>query len=92
MSIYIYARVSTVQQNDGLDAQEATCRSFLNNLLAQEAWKKKFQSVTTASGQLRVNVVREQISGSVAFPKRPQGAALLAKLKKGDHLCFAKLG
>jgi DNA invertase Pin-like site-specific DNA recombinase len=91
VSIFIYCRVSTVQQNDGLDAQEATCRSFLNNLLAQDQWRKRFQSVTTASGQLTVNVVREQISGSVAFPKRPQGAALLAQLKKGDHLCFAKL-
>ncbi|MCX6543800.1 MAG: recombinase family protein [Acidobacteria bacterium] len=91
MNIYLYTRVSTVQQNDGLDAQEATCRSFLGNLLGQEAWRKRFQSVTTASGQLTVNVVREQVSGSVAFPKRPQGAALLAKLRKGDHLCFAKL-
>jgi putative DNA-invertase from lambdoid prophage Rac len=91
VSIYIYCRVSTVQQNDGLDAQESTCRSFLNNLLGQDQWKKRFQSVTTASGQLTVNIVREQISGSVAFPKRPQGEALLARLKKGDHLCFAKL-
>jgi DNA invertase Pin-like site-specific DNA recombinase len=91
VSIYIYCRVSTVQQNDGLEAQEATCRSFLNNLLAQDQWRKKFQSVTTVSGQLTVNVVREQISGSVAFPKRPQGEALLAQLKKGDHVCFAKL-
>lgn len=91
MNIYIYARVSTVQQNDGLDAQEATCRSFLGNLLAQEAWRKKFQSVTTASGQLSVNIVRERISGSVPFHKRDLGAELLAKLKKGDHLCFAKL-
>ena len=91
MSIYIYCRVSTTQQSDGLDAQEATCRSFLGNLLAQETWKKRFQSVTTASGQLTVSVVRETVSGSVAFPKRERGAELLAKLKKGDHLCFAKL-
>jgi len=91
VSIYIYCRVSTIQQNDGLDAQEATCRSFLGNLLAQETWKKRFQSVTTASGQLTVNRVRERVSGSVAFPKRERGAELLAKLRKGDHLCFAKL-
>jgi len=91
VSIYIYCRVSTVQQNDGLDAQEATCRSFLNNLLGQEQWKKRFQSVTTTSGQLTVNIVREQVSGSVAFNKRERGTELLATLKKGDHLCFAKL-
>jgi DNA invertase Pin-like site-specific DNA recombinase len=91
VSIYIYTRVSTVQQNDGLDAQEDVCRRFLNNLLAQDTWKKRFQSVTTASGQLTVNVVREQVSGSVAFNKRERGAELLATLTKGDHLCFAKL-
>jgi DNA invertase Pin-like site-specific DNA recombinase len=91
VNVYIYTRVSTVQQSDGLDAQEATCRSFLGNLLAQEQWRKRFQSVTTASGQLMVNVVREQESGSVAFPKRKRGAELLARLKRGDHLCFAKL-
>ena len=90
VSIYIYCRVSTIQQSDGLDAQEATCRSFLSNLLGQETWKKRFQSVAMA-GQMTVTVVREQVSGSVAFPKRERGAALLASLKKGDHLCFAKL-
>lgn len=91
MTIYIYCRVSTVQQHDGLDSQESMCRSFLNNLLAQQQWKKRFEGATNPNGQLTVTVVREQTSGSVAFPRRPQGAALLDVLKKGDHLCFAKL-
>lgn len=91
MSVYIYCRTSTAQQQDGLAAQESICRSFLNNLLAQEQWQKRFQGSVNSSGQLLVTVVNEQVSGSVAFPKRPQGGELLARLQKGDHLCLAKL-
>jgi putative DNA-invertase from lambdoid prophage Rac len=91
MRIYVYARTSTAQQNDGLAAQESTCRSFLNNLAQQEHWRRRFQPCITANGTLTVDVVREHISGSVAFAKRPVGGALLARLQKGDHLCIAKL-
>jgi DNA invertase Pin-like site-specific DNA recombinase len=91
MSVYIYCRTSTAQQQDGLAAQESICRSFLNNLLAQEQWQKRFQGCVNSSGQLLLEVVNEQISGSVAFTKRPRGGELLAKLQKGDHLCLAKL-
>jgi putative DNA-invertase from lambdoid prophage Rac len=91
MNIYIYCRTSTVQQQDGLAAQESICRSFLNNLLAQAQWRKRFQDRISSSGQLLVEVVNEQISGSVAFPKRPRAGELLSKLQKGDHLCIAKL-
>lgn len=92
MNIFIYCRVSTVQQHDGLDVQESRCRAFLDNLLAQDQWKKRFDSCVNASGKLLITeVVNEQISGSVAFTKRPRAAALLAKLKKGDHLCIWKL-
>jgi DNA invertase Pin-like site-specific DNA recombinase len=91
MSVYIYCRTSTAQQKDGLAAQESICRSFLNNLLAQEQWQKRFQGNVSSSGQVLVEVVNEQISGSVAFAKRPRAGELLDKLKKGDHLCLAKL-
>src|SRR5690242_12765164 len=91
MKIYVYCRTSTAQQQDGRAAQEATCRAFLNNLAQQEMWRRRFQPCINASGTLMVEVVPEQISGSVAFAKRPQGGALLAKLQKGDHLCIAKL-
>ncbi|HNV04009.1 MAG TPA: recombinase family protein [Vicinamibacterales bacterium] len=93
MSIYIYCRVSTVQQNDGLglDAQEKKCRDFLTGLLSKDEWQRRFKSLVDASGKLKAHVVKEQVSGSVPFQKRPQAAALLARLRKGDHLCFAKL-
>ena len=91
MSVYIYCRTSTVQQQDGLAAQESICRSFLNNLLAQDQWQKRFQGHINSSGQLLVEVVNEQISGSVAFGKRLRAGELLTKLQKGDHLCLAKL-
>lgn len=91
LKIYIYCRTSTAQQNDGLAAQESTCRSFLNLLAQQEQWRRRFQPCLTANGTLMVEVVREHISGSVAFAKRPLAGALLAKLHKGDHLTIAKL-
>jgi putative DNA-invertase from lambdoid prophage Rac len=91
MKIYVYCRTSTAQQNDGLAAQESTCRSFLNNLAPQGQWRVRFQSCLTANGTLLLEVLREHISGSVAFSKRPVAGALLAKLQKGDHLCIAKL-
>jgi putative DNA-invertase from lambdoid prophage Rac len=93
VSIFIYCRVSTVQQNEGLglDGQEKKCRDFLTGLLSKDEWQQRFKSLADSSGRLKANVVKEQISGSVPFQKRPQAASLLAKLKKGDHLCFAKL-
>jgi DNA invertase Pin-like site-specific DNA recombinase len=91
MRIYIYARTSTAQQSDGLGAQESICRSFLNNLSQQEQWKRRFQPSVNSDGTLAITVVREHISGSVAFAKRPEGGRLLAGLEKGDHLCIAKL-
>jgi putative DNA-invertase from lambdoid prophage Rac len=91
MKIHIYCRTSTALQNDGLDAQEATCRAFLTNLAAQDQWRRRFQGCLSANGTLMMDAVREQISGSVAFSKRPVAGALLAKLQKGDHLCIAKL-
>jgi DNA invertase Pin-like site-specific DNA recombinase len=91
MRIFIYTRTSTAQQNDGLDAQQATCRSYLTNLAQQDQWRRRFQPCLSANGTLLVEVLREQISGSVAFAKRPVGGALLARLQTGDHLCIAKL-
>jgi DNA invertase Pin-like site-specific DNA recombinase len=92
VNIFIYCRTSTAQQTDGLEVQESRCRAFLTNLLAQDAWRTRFQSRISTSGTLLITeVVNEQISGSVAFPKRPRAAALLAKLQKGDHLCIWKL-
>jgi putative DNA-invertase from lambdoid prophage Rac len=91
MRIFIYSRTSTAQQNDGLGAQEATCRSFLNNLAQQEQWRKRFLPSVAADGTLDVQVVREQVSGSIAFAKRPAGKVLLDSLRRGDHLCIAKL-
>lgn len=91
VTIYIYCRTSTTLQNDGLGAQESTCRSFLHNLAQQDQWRRKFQPCMADNGNLYLEVVREQISGSVAFAKRPLAGALLTKLKKGDHLCIAKL-
>src|ERR1700730_2137080 len=94
MKIVIYCRTSTAQQHDGLAAQESICRSFLTNLLPQEQWRKRFAERISASGKLLVEVVNEHISGSVAFPKRPEAAKLLAPgtgLQQGDHLCLAKL-
>jgi putative DNA-invertase from lambdoid prophage Rac len=94
MRIVVYCRTSTALQNDGLAAQESICRSFLTNLLAQDQWRKRFAERVTGSGKLLVEVVNEHISGSVAFPKRPEAGKLLAPdsgLKQGDHLCIAKL-
>jgi DNA invertase Pin-like site-specific DNA recombinase len=92
MKIYLYCRVSTTQQTNGLDVQETACRRFLENLLAQDHWRTRFKDKVTASGRLVIDeVVNEHISGSVAFTKRPAGSALLAKLTKGDHLCIWKL-
>ncbi len=91
MKVYVYCRTSTPLQNDGLAAQEATCRAFLNNLAQQEQWYRRFQPTIAASGTLTLEVVSEQISGSVAFAKRPLAGELLRRLEKGDHLCIAKL-
>jgi len=92
MNIYLYCRVSTTQQQNGLDVQETACRRFLENLLAQDHWRARFKDKVNASGRLLIDeVVNEHISGSVAFTKRPLAGALLAKLQKGDHLCIWKL-
>lgn len=91
MRVHVYCRTSTPLQYDGLAAQEATCRGFLNNLAQQDHWRKRFQPCIAANGALAVEVIREQISGSVAFAKRPLAGELLRRLERGDHLCFAKL-
>lgn len=91
MRVYVYCRTSTPLQNDGLAAQEATCRAFLNNLAQQEQWHRRFKPCIAASGALTLEVISEQISGSVAFAKRPLAGDLLRRLEKGDHLCIAKL-
>src|SRR5688572_19922773 len=83
MRIYIYTRTSTAQQNDGLAAQEATCRSFMNNLAQQDQWRCEFQPCMATSGVLTSYVVREQISGCVHFANRHAGCVLLAKRHTG---------
>lgn len=95
MKIYIYCRVSTPFQGNGLLVQAKACRSYLNNLVSslatQEDWRKRFQSALKSSGEVIVEVVAETISGSVPFAKRPRGGELLGKLQSGDHWCVWKL-
>ena len=91
MKIYVYCRVSTPLQSDGLAAQERECRAFLNNMAGQTHWRKRFAGSLTAAGNVIANVLHETISGSVVLGKRPRGQELLAKLERGDHLCIWKL-
>ena len=83
MASYIYARVSTVQQENGLslDAQVQACSAYWEQLKA----------TGTFSRDDVLSVVREQCSGSVAFTKREKGGELFRKLKSGDVLIGAKL-
>lgn len=83
MATYIYTRVSSVQQLDGLslDAQTETCAAYLRLLKQKGEW-------TDEGGW---TVIREQCSGSLPFRQREQGKVLFEKLKRGDTLVCAKL-
>jgi DNA invertase Pin-like site-specific DNA recombinase len=85
MRTVIYARVSTQQQADGmsLDAQVSTCRAYLELQKQKGDW---------AGGNVRdVDIVQEQLSGSIPFSRREHGKELLEQLKSGDVLVIAKL-
>lgn len=51
----------------------------------------KCQSYATMKDLVVDEVITEQISGTTTFNKRPQGFALLNKLKKGDHIICSAL-
>ena len=78
MATYGYARVSTARQADegeSLDVQQRTLTGYA--LMHGMAVDETF--------------VERGVSGSVPLGDRPQGAALLAKLKAGDVVVTAKL-
>ena len=79
MTVYGYTRVSTAKQVDGfsLDAQK---QKILRHA--------KSEGLTVDNDKW---VVDEGVSGSVPLTKRPKGAALLRKAKKGDTIICAKL-
>jgi putative DNA-invertase from lambdoid prophage Rac len=82
MSTFIYTRISTSQQVNGMsvDAQVAACKGYLDSQKAQGKWSDDgFQAVN------------DVVSGSVAFAKRERGKELWEKLKRGDVLVIAKL-
>jgi len=51
----------------------------------------KCQSYATMKDLIVDEVITEQISGTTRFQKRPQGFAILNKLKKGDHIICSAL-
>ena len=51
----------------------------------------KCQSYATMKDLVVDEVITEQISGTTRFQKRPQGFAILNKLKKGDHIICSAL-
>src|SRR5579863_6740884 len=78
MTVYGYARVSTLRQaNDGesLDVQQRQLRGYAD-----------MHGFTLAE-----IAVEEGVSGSVPVEERPVGRALFAKLKAGDIIIAAKL-
>ena len=82
MATFIYTRVSSVQQLDGmsLDAQMETCAAYLRLLKQKGEWTEG-----------RWEVVREQCSGSLPFRQREKGRVLFEQLRRGDTLVCAKL-
>jgi DNA invertase Pin-like site-specific DNA recombinase len=78
MEVYGYSRVSTQRQaEEGLSLDEQERRVRLH--AAEDGW---------TTNQI---YVEEGISGSVPFAQRPQGKALLARLRAGDAVICAKL-
>jgi DNA invertase Pin-like site-specific DNA recombinase len=77
MEVYGYSRVSTTRQADGLSLDEQAHNIGLG---------------ANAQGWTPSRIyVEEGISGSVPFAQRPQGKALLARLRPGDAVICAKL-
>jgi putative DNA-invertase from lambdoid prophage Rac len=80
MTVYAYARVSTVQQaNDGdsLDAQVKQVLGYASSRGMELLEKDVF--------------VERGVSGGQEFNSRPEGARLLASLGSGDIVIFPKL-
>jgi putative DNA-invertase from lambdoid prophage Rac len=78
MSVYGYARVSTLQQaNEGesLDVQKRQIEGYCS----MQGW------------MLQRMYVERGVSGSIAVAERPVGAKLWAGLRKGDTVIAAKL-
>lgn len=78
MAVYGYARVSHAAQAQsglGLAAQQAAIRAACR----ARGWR------------LTAIYIDRAVSGTRPFGARPQGAALSAKLKPGDHVIVAKL-
>ena len=77
MTTYGYARVSTVEQAEGTSLREQ---------------ERKIRAIAQFRGTaLDSMFVDAGVSGSLALEDRPQGAALVAKLRAGDTLICAKL-
>jgi putative DNA-invertase from lambdoid prophage Rac len=78
MSVYGYVRVSTQQQADAGES-----------LAVQQ---RQIQGYCHMHGlQLEGVFVERGISGSIAVTERPEGAALWAKIQRGDMVIAAKL-
>lgn len=80
MTVYAYARVSTIQQaNDGdsLDAQVKQVLGYASSRGMELLEKDVF--------------VEKGVSGGQEFNSRPEGARLLASLGSGDIVIFPKL-
>ena len=78
MAVYGYARVSTTRQateGESLDVQRRMVEGWCH--MHGHALDDVF--------------IEEGVSGSVPLADRPQGAAMLARLKKGDTIIAAKL-
>jgi DNA invertase Pin-like site-specific DNA recombinase len=91
MRICIYCRVDSAHETEAMGAQDFGCRTFLDTLLGQAQWRKRFQSQIGGSGKLLPEVIFEHVPGTVPFAARPRGSELLAKLDPGDHLCVLNL-
>lgn len=78
MQVFGYVRVSTVEQaasGDSLDAQRAKIAGYA----MMQGW------------EVAETFVEAGVSGSVPLADRPQGARLLAAIRRGDMIVTAKL-
>lgn len=77
MATYGYGRVSTIEQGNGTSMSEQ---------------ERKVRGIAMFRGEEITEVFADiGVSGSMALEQRPAGAALVAKLRKGDVLIVAKL-